>query len=137
MGFCIIIGLFMYFSIFFQCAAKLRPRHRVKTKRNKAAILSICLSACFVYLSICPFRLSKNPSKVIPKLFQIVAKLDRNRGLEGACGCFVACLRPQAPVGRFLDGSGAALGRLLAHLGRLLGGSWAVLRARLGRLRAS
>ena len=40
-------------------------------------------------------------------------------------------------MGRFLDGSGAALGRLLAHLGRLLGGSWAVLGARLGRTRAS
>ena len=61
----------------------------------------------------------------------------KNRGLEGVWGCFVACLRPKAPVGRFLDGSGAALGRLLAHLGRLLGGSWAVLGARLGRPRAS
>ena len=61
----------------------------------------------------------------------------KNRGLEGVWGCFVACLRPKAPVGRFLDGSGAALGRLLAHLGRLLGGSWAVLGARLGRSRAS
>ena len=61
----------------------------------------------------------------------------QNRGLEGVWGCFVACLRPKAPVGCFLDGSGAALGRLLAHLGRLLGGSWAVLGARLGRPRAS
>ena len=37
-------------------------------------------------------------------------------------------------MGRFLDGSGAALGRLLADLGRLLGGSWAVLATKLGRL---
>ena len=74
---------------------------------------------------------------MIPRSFQIVAKMVKNRGLEGVWGCFVACLRPKAPVGRFLDGSGAALGRLLAHLGRLLGGSWAVLGARLGRSRAS
>ena len=74
---------------------------------------------------------------MMPKSFQIVAKMVKNRGLEGVWGCFVACLRPKAPVGRFLDGSGAALGRLLAHLGRLLGGSWAVLGARLGRSRAS
>ena len=49
----------------------------------------------------------------------------------------MACLRPKAPVGRFLDASGAALGRFLAHLGRLLGGSWAVLGTKLGRPKAS
>ena len=75
--------------------------------------------------------------RMIQNLHQIVAKMVQNRGLEGAWGCLVACLRPKAPVGRFLDGSGAALRRLLAHLGRLLGGSWAVLGARLGRPRAS
>ena len=52
-------------------------------------------------------------------------------------GCFVACLRPKAQVGRFLDASGAALGQFLAHLGRLLGGSWALLGTKLGRPRAS
>ena len=35
-----------------QRAAKLRPRHRAKTKSSEAAILSICLSVCSV-LSIC------------------------------------------------------------------------------------
>ena len=74
---------------------------------------------------------------MMPKAFQIVAKMVQNRGLEGVWGCFVACLRPKAPVGRFLDASGAALGRFLAHLGRLLGGSWAVLGAKLGRPKAS
>ena len=51
----------------------------------------------------------------------------KNRNLEGVWGWFVACFRAKAPVGRFLDASGAALGRFLAHLGRPLGGSWAVL----------
>ena len=72
-----------------------------------------------------------------PKSFQIVTKMVQNRGLEGVWGCFVACLRPKAPLGRFLDASGAALGRFLAHLGRLLGGSWAVLGTKLGRPKAS
>ena len=49
----------------------------------------------------------------------------------------MACPRPKAPVGRFLDASGAALGRFLAHLGRLLGGSWAVWGTKLRRPRAS
>ena len=120
-----------------QRAAKLRPRHRAKTQSNKAAVSSICLSACSVYLSICPLRLSKIHPKIHPKSFRIVAKMVQNRGLEGAWSCFEACLRPKAPVGGFLDGSGAALGRLLAHLGRFLGGSWVVLGARLGRPRAS
>ena len=44
----------------------------------------------------------------------------QNRGLEGVWGCSVVCLRPKAPVGRFLDASGAALG---------LGGSWRILGA--------
>ena len=48
----------------------------------------------------------------------------------------MVCLRPEAPVGRFLDASGAALGRFLAHLGRLLGGSWAVLGTKLEHLGA-
>ena len=65
-----------------------------------------------------------------PKSFQIVAKMVQNRSLEGAWSCFEACLRPKAPVGGFLDGSGAALGSFL-------GGSWAVLGGRLGRPRAS
>ena len=72
-----------------------------------------------------------------PKSFQIVAKMVQNRGLEGVWGCFVAWLRPDAPVGRFLDAFGAALVRFLAHLGRLLGGSWAVLGTKLGHLGAS
>ena len=74
---------------------------------------------------------------MMPKSFQIVAKMVQNRGLEGVWGCFAACLRPKAPRGRFQDASGAALGRFLAHLGRLLGGSWAVLGTKLGRPRAS
>ena len=74
---------------------------------------------------------------MMPKSFQIVAKMIQNRGLQEVCGCFVACLRPKTPVGRFLDASGAALGRFLAHLGRLLGGSWDLLGTKLGRPRAS
>ena len=74
---------------------------------------------------------------MIPKSFQIVAKMVQNRGLERVWGCFVACFRPKAPVGRFLDASGAALGWFLAHLGRLLARSWAVLCTKLGRPRAS
>ena len=66
-----------------------------------------------------------------------MAKMLQNRGLERVWGCFVACFRAKAPVGGFLEASGAALGRLLAHLGRLLGGSWAVLGTKLGRPRAS
>ena len=74
---------------------------------------------------------------MILKSFQMVAKMVQNRGLEGVWGCFAAFLRPKAPAGRFQDASGAALGRFLAHLGRLLGGSWAVLGTKLGRPRAS
>ena len=74
---------------------------------------------------------------MIPNSFQIVANMVQNRSLEGVWECFVACLRPNAPVGRFLDASGAALGRFLAHLGRLLGGSWALLGTKLGRPRVS
>ena len=58
---------------------------------------------------------------MMPKSFQIVAKMVQNRSLEGVWGCFAACLRPKAPMGRFQDASGAALGRFLGHLGRLLG----------------
>ena len=74
---------------------------------------------------------------MIPKFFQIVAKMVQNRSLEGVWGCFAACLRPKAPMSRFQDASGAALGRFLAHLGRLFGGSWSVLGAKLGRPRVS
>ena len=49
----------------------------------------------------------------------------------------MACFGSKAPVGRFLDASGAALGRFLAHFGRLLGGSWAVLGTKMGRPKAS
>ena len=70
-------------------------------------------------------------------MVQIVAEMVQNRSLEGVWGCFVACLRPKAPVGHFLDDSGAALGRLLAHLGRVLGGSWDLLGTKLGRPRGS
>ena len=41
--------------------------------------------------------------------------------LKGVSGYFVVCFRPKAPVGRFLDAVGAALGRFKAHLGWLLG----------------
>ena len=74
---------------------------------------------------------------MIPKSFQIVTKTLQNQGLEGVWGCFVACLRPKAQVRDFLDASGAALERFLAHLGRLLGGSWVLLGTKLGRPRAS
>ena len=85
---------------------------------------------------------------MIPKSFQIVIKMVQNPCLERVWGCFMACFRPQAPVGRFLDASGAALGGFLAHLGRLLGGSveglgglleasWGVLEASEGVLEAS
>ncbi len=69
---------------------------------------------------------------MMPKSFQIVAKMVQNRGLEGIWGCFAACLRPKEPMGRFQDASGAALGQFLAHLGRLLGGSWDLLGTKLG-----
>ena len=74
---------------------------------------------------------------MMSKSFQIVAKMVQNRGLERVWGYFVACFRAKAPVGGFLEASGAALGRFLAHLGRLLGGSWDLLRTKLGRPRAS
>ena len=74
---------------------------------------------------------------MMPKSFQIVAKIVQNRGLEGVWGCFAACLRPNAPRGRFQEASGAALGWFLAHLGRFLGGSWDLLGTKLGRPRAS
>ena len=74
---------------------------------------------------------------MIPKSFQIIAKMVQNRSLEGVWGCFVACLHPKAPVGCLLDASGAALGRFLVHRGRLLGGSWGVLGTKLGHARAS
>ena len=65
-----------------------------------------------------------------PKSFQIVANMIQNRSLEGVWGCFVARLRPKAPVGRSLDASWAALdalGRLLNSFWALLGISWAPL----------
>ena len=74
---------------------------------------------------------------MIPKSFLIFPKMAHNRSLEAIWGCFAACLRPKAPGGRFQDASGAALGRFLAHLGRLLGGSWDLLGTKLGRPRAS
>ena len=96
-------------------------------------------------MSISLFRLSKNPSKnrskILPKSLQIVAKMVQNRGLEGAWGCLVACLRPKAPVGRFLDSSWAALGAswapvrwLLGRLGRQAGAFKGVLEAAWRRL---
>ena len=109
--------LLAYFLFLIQRAAKLRPRHRAKTKSSKAAN-SVYLSICL--LSVC-LRLSKNPSKMVPNSFQIVAKMVKNRGLEGVWCCFVACLRPKAPVGRFLDSSWAALGASWAPVGWLLG----------------
>ena len=74
---------------------------------------------------------------MMPKSFHIVAKMLQNLGLEGVWGRFAACLHPKAPMNRFQDASGAALGRFLAHLGRLLGGSWDILGSKLGRPRAS
>ena len=73
----------------------------------------------------------------MPKSVEIVAKIVQNRSLEGVWGCFAACLRSKAPRGLFQDASGAALGWFLAHLGRLLGGSWDLLGTKLGRPRAS
>ena len=77
---------------------------------------------------------------MIPKSFQIVAKMVQNRGLEGVWGAFGrlwgrswVSSGSEAPVGRFLGASWAALGRFLRRLGRLLGGSWAVLGTKLGR----
>ena len=58
---------------------------------------------------------------MVPESFQLVAKMVKNRGLEGVWCCFVACLRPKAPVGRFLDSSWAALGASWAPVGWLLG----------------
>ena len=78
--------------------------------------------------------LYQKPIQSDPK---ILPKMVQNRGLEGVWGCFAACLRPKAPRGRFQDASGAALGRFLAHLGRLLGGSWDLLGTKPGRPRAS
>ena len=57
---------------------------------------------------------------MIPKSFQIIAKMVQNRSLEGVWGCFVACLRPKAPVAA----SWTPLGELLGGSWRILGVSW-------------
>ena len=92
-------------------------RIKIFSAANKRIVARICIQLVL--------QAFQNPSKMIPKSLQIVPTIVQIRGLEEVWGCFVACLRPKAPVDRFLDGSRAALGRLLAHLGRLLGASWA------------
>ena len=59
---------------------------------------------------------------MIPNSFQIVAKMVQSQCLEGVWGCSVVCLRPKAPVDRFLDASG----QLLGGSWRILGASWVV-----------
>ena len=56
----------------------------------------------------------------MPKSFQIVAKMVKNRGLEGVWGCFVACLRPKV----LWVASWTALGQLLGGSWRILGACW-------------
>ena len=81
----------------------------------------------------------KKPSKMIQNNQQNGPKSRSGGGLGG----------PWAPLGRLLAGSWlqgtsgpplgghqAALGRFLKRLGRLLGGFWAVLGTKLGRLGA-
>ena len=102
---------------FIQRAAKLRPRHRAQTKSNKAAILSICLSACSVYLSIASFQKSiqksiQNPSKSSPKWSKI--EVWREPG---------AALRRLFAPKRLWVASWAALGQLLSGSWRILGAS--------------
>ena len=81
------------------------------------------------------------PQTINPKgsqnLNEIVAETVQNRMLKRVSGFFVVCFHPKAPVGRFLDAFGAALGRFKAHLGWLLGrlGHQAV--ASLGVLKVS
>ena len=97
-----------------QRAAKLRPRRRAKTQSNKAAILSICLSACSVYLSIASFQKSiQNPSKSSPKWSKI--EVWREPG--------AALWRVFAPR-RLWVASWTALGQLFGGSWRILGVSW-------------
>ena len=120
-----------------QRAAKLRPRHRAKTKSNKAAILSICLSACSVYLSIASFQKSiQNPSKILPNRRQNGPKSRSGGSLwlpcgvsspQGACGSLPGRLWGSSWAA--LGASWASLGWLLGCLGRQAGASKGVLRA--------
>ena len=104
-----------------QRAAKLRPRHRAKTKSNKAAILSICQS---VYLSISSFQKSiQNDSKTLPNRRQNVPKSRSGGSLGVLCGV-------SSPEGA----SGPLPGRLWGSSWAVLGASWAALGWLLGRL---
>ena len=101
-----------------QRAAKLRPRHRAKTKSKKAAISFICLSACSVYLSIASFQKSiqksiQNLSKSSPKWSKIEVWREPGAALWRVFG-------PR----RLWVASWTALGQLLGGSWRILGASW-------------
>ena len=130
----------IYLKIFFiQRAAKLRPRHRAKTKSSKAAnfvYLSICLF-CSVYLSISSFQKSiQNGSKIFPNRSQNGQKSRSGGSLgllcgvsspQGACGSLPGRLWGSSWAA--LGASWASLGWLLGCLGRQAGASKGVLRA--------
>ena len=118
-----------------QRAAKLRPRHRAKTKSSKDAFCRAILYLC----TICE-RMQLNVWRIEnlciegPKSRSGGSKIEvqrvQNRGLEG----FLAAL---GAAGRSCDHPEGVVVRLGGVLEPLLGGSWAVLGARLGRPRAS
>ena len=129
-----------------QRAAKLCPRHRAQTKINKAAILSICLSACPVYLSIASFQKSiqkfiQNPSKILPNRRQNGPKSRSGGSLglpcgvsspQGACGSLPGRLWGSSWAA--LGASWAPVGWLLGRLGRQAGAFKGVLKAAWRRL---
>ena len=75
----------------------------------------------------------KNTSKTSAKLF----KIEVCRGSRRLLGGSWASCGSKARLDWFLDTSWAVLGPFLSRLGGLLGGSWAVLSAKLGCLGAS
>ena len=108
--------------MFIQRAAKLRPRHRAKTKSSK-----------YERMQLKVWRI-ENLRIEGPKSRSGASKIEvrrvQNRGLEG----FLAAL---GAAGRSWDHPEGVVVRLGGVLEPLLGGSWAVLGARLGRPRAS
>ena len=108
--------------ILIQRAAKLRPRHRAKTKSSK-----------YERMQLKVWRI-ENLRIEGPKSRSGASKIEvrrvQNRGLEG----FLAAL---GAAGRSWDHPEGVVVRLGGVLEPLLGGSWAVLGARPGRPRAS
>ena len=129
-----------------QRAAKLRPRHRAKTKAAKLQFcLSVYLSVLFclsVYLSISSFQKSiQNGSKILPNRSQNGQKSRSGGSLgllcgvsspQGACGSLPGRLWGSSWAA--LGASWAPVGWLLGRLGRQAGAFKGVLKAAWRRL---